>query len=537
MDEDVAKRLHEIGMMTLVLAKYNLLVNVKKSVFAVTSRVEVLGMLRSADGTWEVPDKHIATLLDLPMPRTVSEIRRMAGGLNSTSRHMPWVQAALLPFYQKTAKVRRTAGDEPVQQCLLSVKHLYVPPTGVPLTLRVDAASAGVGAGLLAQKSKDHEDNAPQGHRHSTWRKAKVVIEAVQYFYPLLDGCNNLEIESDASAVIGLFSHKTQDDANDLSRFRAELTSLGVSKDMLVRRPGVQQEAADWLSRSWENISPRETAKPRKAQSTERDADDGRKKNRDADDKYEMYSEDDGDEDEDLVSDDDDDAEEEIEDLDKILGERPDFTPLREGGVEPGHADFMQARISTALSDLPRVGEHLEYQYMDWDIIHWEKLCWERQRRIQNSEDMMSESSEVCDMRPNRQVLEHTVLTRQVGLQARWAPMLATIKARRYTKGVHAHLGHPGYVRTLNFVREQALFEAMSTMIQGLIHTCNTCEVNATQHHVYSHLGASDLPEPRVHIYADIMEPGVCDDEARYGLVVRDACSGWTEVYPMENQT
>ncbi|KAJ2337421.1 hypothetical protein GGI00_000247 [Coemansia sp. RSA 2681] len=79
-----------------------------------------------------------------------------------------------------------------------------------------------------------------QGHRHSTWREAKAVVEVVQYFYPFLDGCAKLEIESDASAVIGLFSHKTRDDADDLSRFRAELTSLGVSKDMLVHRPGVQ---------------------------------------------------------------------------------------------------------------------------------------------------------------------------------------------------------------------------------------------------------------------------------------------------------
>ncbi|KAJ2457696.1 hypothetical protein GGF42_002523 [Coemansia sp. RSA 2424] len=139
------------------------------------------------------------------MPRMVSEIRRMAGGLNSISRHMPCVQTALLPLYQRTATVRLTAEDveelaphwETVRKCLLN-----------------------------------------QGHRHSTWREAKAVVEMVQYFYPLLDGCAKLE--SDASAVIGLFSHKTRDDADDLSRFRAELTSLGVSKDMLVHRPGVQ---------------------------------------------------------------------------------------------------------------------------------------------------------------------------------------------------------------------------------------------------------------------------------------------------------
>ncbi|KAJ2550332.1 hypothetical protein GGH95_006092 [Coemansia sp. RSA 1836] len=83
------------------------------------------------------------------MPRTVSEIRRMAGRLNSISRHMPWVQTALLPFYHKMAMVCLTAEDveelvphwETVQQCLLNAKHLYVPPPRAPLALRIDSAS------------------------------------------------------------------------------------------------------------------------------------------------------------------------------------------------------------------------------------------------------------------------------------------------------------------------------------------------------------------------------------------------------------
>ncbi|KAJ2584322.1 hypothetical protein GGH95_000465 [Coemansia sp. RSA 1836] len=89
-----------------------------------------------------------------------------------------------------------------------------------------------------------------QDHRHSTWREAKAVVEAVQYFYPFLDGCAKLELENDASAVIGLFSHKTRDDADDLSRFRAALTHLGISKDMLVRRPGVQHYVYSHLEAS-----------------------------------------------------------------------------------------------------------------------------------------------------------------------------------------------------------------------------------------------------------------------------------------------
>ncbi|KAJ2459702.1 hypothetical protein GGF42_001300 [Coemansia sp. RSA 2424] len=205
MDGDMTKHLREIGTMTRALAEYNLL--------------------------------RIATLLDLPMPRTISEIRRMPCGLNSISRHLPWVQAALLPFYQKTAKVCLTARDmeelaphwQTVRQCLSNVEHLYVPPPGAPLTLRVDTASARVGAVLLAQKSEDPEDKAPVAYfskatAHSTWREAK--------------------------AVVGLFSHKTRGDTDDGEKFTVGLTSLGISKDMLVHRPGVQHHVYSHMEAS-----------------------------------------------------------------------------------------------------------------------------------------------------------------------------------------------------------------------------------------------------------------------------------------------
>ncbi|KAJ2840480.1 hypothetical protein FBU31_000378 [Coemansia sp. 'formosensis'] len=135
-DSDMAEHICLIGVMTRALAEYNLLLNLKKSMFAATRGVEVLGMMWSADGSWKVPDWCIETLQDLPMPRTVSEIWHLAGGINSISRHLPWVQVALLPFYQLTGRSRLTKDDlaelEPHWQTLrnfiLNVEHLYIPP-------------------------------------------------------------------------------------------------------------------------------------------------------------------------------------------------------------------------------------------------------------------------------------------------------------------------------------------------------------------------------------------------------------------------
>ncbi|KAJ2758913.1 hypothetical protein IWQ57_006694, partial [Coemansia nantahalensis] len=120
------------------------------------------------------------------MPRSVPEIRRMCGGISAIGAHLPWAQAALRPFNQAISdcSAEDAAGDsgggtrrkvrlskaqiqalEPhwrtLKEALMDVRHLHVPAPGAPLTLRVDAASSGIGAVLLAQRSKDVEDVAP----------------------------------------------------------------------------------------------------------------------------------------------------------------------------------------------------------------------------------------------------------------------------------------------------------------------------------------------------------------------------------------
>ncbi|PIA12888.1 hypothetical protein COEREDRAFT_12021 [Coemansia reversa NRRL 1564] len=190
--------------------------------FAATDDVEILGMCWSANRTWKVPDHRVEMLQSLEMPCTITE----------------------------------------------ETRSLYIPPLGAPLTLCVDAAAVGIGAVSLAHHVQDSADDeteittmeekllpvayfskvfdGSQGYRHSTWRKAKAVVEAVKHFYAYLDGCVNLHIKSDASNVIGLYSHITGNDSDELSRFRAELTSLGVMREMLVHRPvGAMESESD----------------------------------------------------------------------------------------------------------------------------------------------------------------------------------------------------------------------------------------------------------------------------------------------------
>ncbi|PIA12762.1 DNA/RNA polymerase [Coemansia reversa NRRL 1564] len=214
-------------------------------------------------------DHRVETLHDLPLPSNLGAIRRLCSGINVIAEHIEWSQALLAPFYKATGKACLSKDNiealrepwEALKQALLDVKTLFIPPPGAPLVLCTDAAGAGVGAVLLAQHTEDSNDLAPvsyfsrafgskQGRKHSTWYEACTIYEAVKYFYPYLDGCINLRIETNCGTVVSLFSHKATSNADPLVQFKLGLTELGVKKHMIVHRYGVDQQTTDWLSQA-----------------------------------------------------------------------------------------------------------------------------------------------------------------------------------------------------------------------------------------------------------------------------------------------
>ncbi|KAJ1725959.1 hypothetical protein LPJ61_005520, partial [Coemansia biformis] len=263
---DEAAHIRDVGIMLCCLATANVMVNMCKSLWCATSGVEVLGHTWSANCSWVPFDHRVATLQGMDFPVMVSSIRRLCGSINSISEHIPWSQALLAPFYEATGKVRLTKANqdalrEPwaaLQQALLDVCALYVPLPGAPLILHTDAAGAGVRGVLLAQRLDDPEDLAPvayfsrtfggqQGSKPSVWREACTAYEAVKYFYPYLDGCANFWLETNCAVVVSLHTHKTTNDGDALAHFKLGLSELGVKKNMIFHRPGVDQQTADWL--------------------------------------------------------------------------------------------------------------------------------------------------------------------------------------------------------------------------------------------------------------------------------------------------
>ncbi|KAJ2495578.1 hypothetical protein GGH96_006343 [Coemansia sp. RSA 1972] len=83
------EHIEDIRVFVRVLAEANVTVNMRKSLWVATRGVEVLGRKWSANGDWKPFDHRVATLLSLPQPTTVSEIRRMNGSINAIAEHIP----------------------------------------------------------------------------------------------------------------------------------------------------------------------------------------------------------------------------------------------------------------------------------------------------------------------------------------------------------------------------------------------------------------------------------------------------------------
>ncbi|KAJ1904082.1 hypothetical protein IWQ60_012497, partial [Tieghemiomyces parasiticus] len=148
------------------------------------------------------------------MPTTVKAIQRLTGGVNSIAGYLPWASILLAPFHALTSKTCLSKADiddllpywDSLTTALCDVKNLYEPRPGEPLTLRVNAAEAGVGAVLLAHPSGSEDDVAvvaywfkafagAQGRRHPGFREAWGLLGATRHFYSYLDGAVNLRIE------------------------------------------------------------------------------------------------------------------------------------------------------------------------------------------------------------------------------------------------------------------------------------------------------------------------------------------------------
>ncbi|PIA13180.1 hypothetical protein COEREDRAFT_11677 [Coemansia reversa NRRL 1564] len=82
-DDDMDAHIADVGHFIRCLAKANVTVNMRKSLWCATRDVEILGRTWLVDLTWSTFDHWVETLCDLPLPSNLGAIRCLCGGVCS----------------------------------------------------------------------------------------------------------------------------------------------------------------------------------------------------------------------------------------------------------------------------------------------------------------------------------------------------------------------------------------------------------------------------------------------------------------------
>ncbi|KAJ1727569.1 hypothetical protein LPJ61_004502 [Coemansia biformis] len=451
----------------------------------------------------------------------------------------------------RLTKVDQDALHQPwaaLQQALLNVRDLYVPPPSAPLVLRTDAAGTSVRAVLLAQCSEDLDDLAPvvyfsrtfssqQGSKPSIWHEACTMYEAAKHFYPYLDGCTNFWLETDCAIVVSLHMHKTTNDSDMLAHFKLGLAELGMKKHMIMHHPGVDQQTADWLSRAKEHwhLSKVCSAAPEmgglkeakemigsdgivytvgalmvSTQSTMDSTDTAEEMAPSASDDGDWV--DSGDGHGILLWTDGDDEDSWVPDNDKdVNGGNPQL---------PSHTEQYRA-VQAALHDLLWLSDFTDCQAEDTEIQSWIVLCCQCERL----EDLLMPKFRMVKMK----CLHSAVLYELVGGHSThdavgtWVLVLTRQAACHYVKGVHHALAHLGNMCTLEFIMWHVWCLSLPTIVQSVCGSCHMCQVSTVQMLNHMPMVMSQLHCPCKHLYIDLFHIRHWGDEALDALITMDS--------------
>ena len=220
--------------------------------------VKVLGYVLSAEGVTADPDK-VSTIVDLPQPRSVRDIRSFLGMTGYYRHCMPEYARVAEPLLDLTRKHSQfkwsdkcTEGFQKLKDLLVSSYVMAAPDTTLPYKLYTDACDYSVGA-ILVQEHEDGVERVIHYLSHALspaqrrWavieREAYAVIYAIQKLRPYLYG-SRFTIYTDHKPLKSLF---TKEMANTkIQRWSVLLAEYGAE---IKYREGKNNVRADMLSR------------------------------------------------------------------------------------------------------------------------------------------------------------------------------------------------------------------------------------------------------------------------------------------------
>lgn len=243
----VLERLHVAG----------LTVNFEKCKFC-RPELKYLGFVVNKQGLRPDPEK-VQAILDIPTPKSPSEIRRFAGTASWFRRFVPNFATVIAPLTELTKRnvswnwsPECEKSFKLIKECLVTAPILHCPDFNRKFSLQTDASAYGCGA-VLSQHFDDGEKvicflsrsfTSQERKYSSVERECLAVIWAVEKLRHYLEGVE-FEVVTDCHSLLWL--NRLRDPLGRLARWALRLQPYTFK---LIHRKGKDNIVPDMLSRA-----------------------------------------------------------------------------------------------------------------------------------------------------------------------------------------------------------------------------------------------------------------------------------------------
>ena len=249
--------LHLMKVLSL-LKKAGIKLNLEKCKFLV-KEVKFLGFLINSNGISPDPDK-IKAINEMPVPKNVTDVRRILGAAGFFRRHVPNFSSVVAPLTNLTKKGIKFEWRTEHDLSFRKLKHLLTtapvlkrPDFSLPFELHTDASSIAIGSCLMQYNSDGYpcavayhsrKLRGPECRYNATNLEALAVVESVRHFDAYLFG-RAFTIYTDHKPLTYIFSKKTK--CYRMSRWSHELSDYVYR---IIYKKGSSHHVPDLLSRN-----------------------------------------------------------------------------------------------------------------------------------------------------------------------------------------------------------------------------------------------------------------------------------------------
>lgn len=220
--------------------------------------MKFLGYIVDKNGLHVDPDK-VRAMLDLPVPKTVTEVRRIIGTFSWYRRFIPNFSTIISPItalLKMSSKFIWTqecdASFKHIKECLVSAPILSCPDYEKPFVIQCDASGYGLGA-VLTQPSPEGDKvvcylirslTKQEKYFTTSERECLAVVWALEKLRPYIEGIE-VTVYTDHWSLLWLSNLK--DPTGRLARWAVKLQQYQYK---IVHRKGKEMVVPDALSRS-----------------------------------------------------------------------------------------------------------------------------------------------------------------------------------------------------------------------------------------------------------------------------------------------